>query len=392
LKPRPLLGGLTSIRFLAALHVLFAHFDRAPPILKVDIGPSSAAFSTFASGAYWAVSAFFVLSGFVLVYSYADRPLAERAARREFWYGRFARLYPAYAVSLVVLAPQFFLFRIGHEAVDWEGKHHGLVALLVPTLLQTWVPGAAEAWNGVAWTLSVDVACYVVFPFLLGPMLRAGAGRLRAVIALSWIVMLVVPIGYLVLAPDGVRTFDGPGRHGSLFWLAAVRYHPLARFPEFLIGMAVGCLFLRRKPGPADGSDRMGSTLVVFALLSIVATALVTQRLPVPLWHSGLLPIASAALVYGLATRPRWTRGLEWSPLVRLGDATYGFYLFHVPIIASTLMTFGRLSAPFPGSRWLLLTVAIGIATMVAFVVQRVVEVPARKWLLARYRERRPAA
>ena len=75
-----MLAGLTSVRFLAALHVLCAHFERAPPILKVDVGPPSSAFSTFASGAYWAVSTFFVLSGFVLVYAYGGRPLDQGSA------------------------------------------------------------------------------------------------------------------------------------------------------------------------------------------------------------------------------------------------------------------------------------------------------------------------
>ena len=117
---RPLLGSpgdlvahvrrAGSLRFFAAIHVLFAHFDRAPPILKVDVGTGSAVFSTFAGGAYWAVSAFFVMAGFVLVYSYAGRAFDTRS----FWYRRFARLYPLFLLSLVVLAPLFFVLGIGH--------------------------------------------------------------------------------------------------------------------------------------------------------------------------------------------------------------------------------------------------------------------------------------
>ena len=52
---------------------------------------------------YLGVSFFFVLSGFILVYTYADRVVS----LREFWQLRFARIYPAFLFSLLLTAPAF---------------------------------------------------------------------------------------------------------------------------------------------------------------------------------------------------------------------------------------------------------------------------------------------
>src|SRR5262245_1529969 len=63
---RPALPALTSVRFLAALHVVVYHFflvfpSRLPWLVAGVIGAG-----------YTGVSFFFVLSGFVLAYNYLD--------------------------------------------------------------------------------------------------------------------------------------------------------------------------------------------------------------------------------------------------------------------------------------------------------------------------------
>ena len=46
---------------------------------------------------------FYLLSGFVLAYQYADRTV-EAPAR--FWFKRFARLYPMYLVTIILMLAQ----------------------------------------------------------------------------------------------------------------------------------------------------------------------------------------------------------------------------------------------------------------------------------------------
>src|SRR5579863_1305776 len=83
---------LTGLRFFAALHVVFYHY--AVGLLPYPL-------SSVAKNGYVAVGLFFVLSGFVLAYNYADRPMDIRT----FWTARFARIYPAYLLAFVLIAP-----------------------------------------------------------------------------------------------------------------------------------------------------------------------------------------------------------------------------------------------------------------------------------------------
>src|SRR5437763_7722349 len=86
---------LTSVRFFAAILVVFYHYTghifQSFPWIQgaIEIG-------------YYAVSIFYVLSGFVLVYSYSNPQGAFRGSRRAFWIGRFARIYPAYLLAFAL--------------------------------------------------------------------------------------------------------------------------------------------------------------------------------------------------------------------------------------------------------------------------------------------------
>src|SRR5882724_5212610 len=97
--PRSHLKALTTLRFFAALHVVLFHMWVTG---EFAVGPWW--YRNFASIGYVGVNCFFVLSGFILVYTYTD-PLLDAP---RFWQARLARIYPAYALSLVISAPFFF--------------------------------------------------------------------------------------------------------------------------------------------------------------------------------------------------------------------------------------------------------------------------------------------
>ena len=94
---RPLLPALTSVRFLAACSVMLYHLG----VVEVLRGPNW--YESMTGVGYVGVSFFFVLSGFILVYSHAGRKIS----RARFWRSRFARIYPACLFSLVLALPFF---------------------------------------------------------------------------------------------------------------------------------------------------------------------------------------------------------------------------------------------------------------------------------------------
>src|SRR5262249_1764184 len=115
---------------------------------------------------YDAVTFFFVLSGFVLGYVYLGvGPERPRLNLRAFFAARFARLAPAYYLSLLVALPfcvasYFFL----EEA---DPRNFWLHGTLVLASLQAWWPPTALEWNPPAWSVSVEWFLYFSFPLVV---------------------------------------------------------------------------------------------------------------------------------------------------------------------------------------------------------------------------------
>ena len=84
---RPPLPALTGIRTLLAIAIILFHFT--PPHLGI--------LYPFIDNGYVFVGVFFLISGYVLTYNYADR--GGTLIKREFWLARFSRLYPVYLSS-----------------------------------------------------------------------------------------------------------------------------------------------------------------------------------------------------------------------------------------------------------------------------------------------------
>ncbi|MBX7098318.1 MAG: acyltransferase [Myxococcaceae bacterium] len=364
---RPQLAALSAVRYPAAALVVAGHFSRAPAILHVDVGAvPQGAVSVVMSAGHAALSLFFVLSGYLLTYGHQGRPFEAK----RWWRERLARLYPAFALSLVLLAPQFFVLRLGYRGDEWVMQHQVVSALLVVLLLQAWVPPVAEAWNGVSWTLSAELLFSLLFPWLLGRLERTGRAKAAGLTALCLLVTLALPLAYLVWQPDGAVPTD-VGRHGEHAWLTALRMNPLSRLPEFLAGMGLAVWL------PPQGEWRRGrwpDVLVALGLGVMAVGAAVFPVLPVPLWHAGCATVAAALLVAGLGGGGRAARALEAGWLVRLSGASYGMYLFHVPLVALGVLAFGRFGAPFPGSAAVVFLGVLALATAAGLGVKRVVE------------------
>jgi hypothetical protein len=90
------IDSLTSLRFFAAVYVVLFHTETAVLIRHHAAKP----WITFAGHGYLAVSFFFILSGFLLTWTYADRRYA--GSFKPFLLARFARIYPVYLLALLI--------------------------------------------------------------------------------------------------------------------------------------------------------------------------------------------------------------------------------------------------------------------------------------------------
>ena len=199
---------LTSLRAVAAVTVVAYHADKVSAEHWVFLPAHS-------------VSLFFVLSGLVLQSCYGGdlrgmHPLLFVARR-------LARVWPLHAalvVGLVILLPA------------WTGAaDHAWRAVL---LTQAWsTDGDIFFWsaNAASWSLSAEVFFYACFPLLTGLVRRH-----PAIMALAAVMGLV---GYVVLTGD---VSDARGNFHAYY------VDPLARLPEFVVGMCAAELLpaLRR--------------------------------------------------------------------------------------------------------------------------------------------------
>lgn len=139
------LGSLTGLRFLAALAVVLDYYWTAfiwwdPATGVPGSTPRFTGWMLILQGGGHGVDCFFVLSGFILAYTYVAPGGTLRASRASFWVARLARIYPVYLVGLALGGIPLLLFR----------SHH-LASLLAaggatPLLLKAWVPSLGT-WN-----------------------------------------------------------------------------------------------------------------------------------------------------------------------------------------------------------------------------------------------------
>ena len=157
-------------------------------------------------GGYLAVQTFFLLSGFVLARSYASTRWNRQSFMR-FAVARFARIYPAYLLSLVLVSwfAFQFLLKPGRTVSDKT-----LVLGDYLFLLQGWTGSLRVGWNTPAWSLSCEFFFYLCFPLLFLWLRRRRIMRTLAALAAAF----VVPI---LLAHAGVPQIWKPIHHLSDF-------------------------------------------------------------------------------------------------------------------------------------------------------------------------------
>lgn len=308
------LAPLTGLRFCAALLVIWHHFGPYPAWQDLATRGNLPALlaSNLGLSGFVGVDLFFVLSGFILTYSYLTPAGKLRGGMRAFWLARLARIYPLYLLAALLAAPPFF-WQQGPSAAPVT------TGLSVLTLTQAWLPASASVWNPPGWSLSVEAVFYLLFPLLAPLCARLPARRVRLALVLLWLACLAVPLPYLLNMDSGVT------------W-STVIYNPLWRLPEFLIGLLAGRLFaLSQRQAAAAPRAFPRWAAPAAAVGSIVAVALAPAWVR-PFIRSGLLDPLFAVLIYGLAARPGLLGRLLAQPLlVLLGEASYGMYVLHWP-------------------------------------------------------------
>jgi peptidoglycan/LPS O-acetylase OafA/YrhL len=367
-KPRRPLPALTGVRFFLALWVVVYH---QISFLAGDLGSSPVfnAIRPLLATGYAAVTAFFVLSGFVLAYNYDCEHLAVNAlAWRRFAIARFARIYPAYLFGLLLLVPLALYrlwagIRIAPLGVEW-----GNFALSI-VLAQSWLPKSALSWNYPGWSLSNEAFFYACFP-LIGAALWRLTGKpasLWAAMAVLWGLACTAPLAAMAIPLPGwgdAAATDLTLAAGLSPWTFVVRYNPLVRLPEFCLGILLAKLYSARNTAAG-----WGVWLYLPAGIAIILILSQADLILYPIVHNGGLAPLFGVMIFGLALGgglpAQW---LSSRPMLLLGNASYAMYILHAPI-QMWLMVFSRrvLHQEHIGLAWVLVYVAVVITVSCVF-------------------------
>jgi peptidoglycan/LPS O-acetylase OafA/YrhL len=240
---------LTSVRFIAAMMVVLCHINKYGifPIAAFDDIPLEDG-----------VSFFFVLSGFILTYTYFKRDLAGKNLQR-FYASRFARIWPAHVTTgilALLVGPALFTFTKPLKA--------GLIVFTNLFMLQSWIPKADYFFslNSPSWSISTEFFFYLCFPFLLPQLKR------------NWIRPLLLTLGatLISIAIASVVGAHGSSLHDIAFFLWNIYINPMARIFEFVLGMVTAKAFFTFKDRLLEFSPQKCTALEFTSVLLVAIT------------------------------------------------------------------------------------------------------------------------
>ena len=338
---RPVIPALTGVRFLAALSVALYHLS---PDIAASLGILPFYFYENSGDP---VELFFILSGFILTYTHPEVSGAEAPAIRQFYFSRFAKIYPIYLLGWIVFAPLVYTNLAslhGHSAGLYARlAFYGVISL---ALLQAWTPTTATAWNTPGWSLSAEAVFYASFPFLFTFLKNRSVGVLLSLIGACWL-FSVIPTLTLSFLPSSL---------GNAYWLRElVNFTPVLRIGEFIAGICMARLFLNQGLARTFRFD-----VAAFAALAAAIAVIVLAN---HLLAKALLFPAFILLLYFLArAKGPLSRWLGSKLMVLLGEASFAFYILHVPLFRYAKMLFPSVATlPVPFLAFLLALTAVSI-------------------------------
>ncbi len=212
---------LDAIRGFAALIVVLCHWQfyfykdqtsQTKPLEELGL-PLYPYLSMLYNRAFYAVDLFFLLSGFIFFWFYADKIADRKTPFSNFMCYRLTRLYPVHFITLLsLIALQHIMVSMtGHTFITQNNDAwHFLLNLLV---IHSWgfeSTPALNGFNGPSWSVSVELLLYLLFFLVSWKKLHRNKGFLLAIAVAGAVIQ-----HYYSMIGQGIYSF----------FLGALTYH-----------------------------------------------------------------------------------------------------------------------------------------------------------------------
>jgi peptidoglycan/LPS O-acetylase OafA/YrhL len=307
-RNKPVLSGhlpaLNSLRGLAVLLVFMFH----------------AGVPGF-TGAFIGVDIFFVLSGFLItILLIQEHQQKGTIDFRNFYMRRLLRLFPAlFTLLTVVIIFSYFFFNDPAEKIFQ--LHDALITLFYVSNWTRAFDMERPTILGHCWSLSVEEQFYFLWPLILYFLVRRPALQRSVCIA----VLLILSWGWrLWLLGQDVgwnRLYNGFDCRADM--------------------LLAGCLLASLWNGGYlefwKNNKKLSQILIVFSTLVLISSPFYVNWKEAALYQYQYSIIAFATVIIILemisCENGRFARMLMVGPLIWLGQVSYGFYLWHYPVI-----------------------------------------------------------
>ncbi|WP_433290913.1 acyltransferase family protein [Pseudonocardia sp. CA-142604] len=362
------LKGLTGLRIVAAIWVVLFHFHFTP---LPGVAEVAATLGPLVTAGALGVDLFFVLSGFVIAYTYMDKlgPALRIGATARFVWARACRIWPVYAVvfhlfGLWLMARMVFGSdsEIAFQAVQPELGVGQYIQQLF--MVQLWDNAFFDgaSWVGPTWSISAEWLAYLLFP--IGVLVLFRLRNLPAAVLGVAAVALMAPIAWAYLSTGSP-------------------YYPWSWVVRILCGFSAGALMylaVRRTRRTSSRARRSASTFAVILPLMIAGGLLLGELIGPGRGGAVILLFPLLVGAMALADRgPALALSAPWA--VYGGRISYSLYLVHIPMFEIYWLALRKFSILGPDTVLAYVAGALVLVSTIAVaaLAYHAVEEPARR-------------
>lgn len=249
---------------------------------------------------------FFMVSGFLIMLHHGDTVLSSAGSYRRFVVRRLARIYPLYFATLLFFIVVGIAVQSGLVYSGWVGRFDFSVLPHNIFLIQGWGLVDQLTFNYVAWTLSAEWFCYLVFPLVVLVFKAWGIGGLAAMAVAT--MALLQGAGSAGLIPEG-------------HWLKTYSWAAFRAFADFTIGAMISVLV-----------RNSNWQLRAFSPAWLTFSAALGTMLLELNGYISLALLAAAVFLAALAERNNPAGADMMKPFHTVGQVSFGIYLIH-PVV-----------------------------------------------------------